>query len=89
MQKGVYTIIGFMGTQATFSIPDLVIREITIQGNLWGSIAELREVVALAKKNLINYRTPVTRKWRLNEINEAFKTLKQGTYTGRMVVSYI
>jgi len=84
---GVYTVVGLGGMKGSFPIPDLVVNEITIQGSLWGSIADLRELVALAKKRMINYKDLVTRRWRLEEINEAFEFMHKNLHIGRMLIT--
>jgi len=84
---GVYAVVGLGGTKASFSISDLVLREWKFVGSYWGSVADLREVVELAKKGLVKYREVVTKRWRLDEINEAFKVMHERRYLGRMVLT--
>ncbi|MEM4470347.1 MAG: zinc-binding dehydrogenase, partial [Desulfurococcaceae archaeon] len=85
--NGAYVLVGLGGIKGSFSIPDLVLREWIIMGSYWGSVADLREVVQLAKKNLIKYKEMVTKRWKLDEINEAFETMHRGKYVGRMVIA--
>lgn len=84
--SGAYVVVGLGGAKGSFSIPNLVLKEWVIIGNYWGSVADLREVVQLAKKNLVKYKEMVTRRWKLSEINEAFETMHKGKYMGRMVL---
>ncbi|MEM2523365.1 MAG: zinc-binding dehydrogenase [Desulfurococcaceae archaeon] len=85
--NGAYVLVGLGGIKGSFSIPDLVLREWIIMGSYWGSVADLREVVQLAKKNLIKYKEMVTKRWKLDEINEALETMHRGKYVGRMVIA--
>jgi propanol-preferring alcohol dehydrogenase len=82
---GVYTVIGLGGVKGSFSIPDLILNDITILGSLWGSVADLREVVGLARKGMINYRDLVTKRWKLEEINEALEYMHKMFHVGRMI----
>ncbi len=84
--KGVYVVVGLhspLGPQ--IPIRDLVTKEVSILGSLWGNIKELHEVVDLAKRGLVKYRELVV-KVRLEEINNAFEKLERGEVAGRQVV---
>lgn len=84
--SGAYVVVGLGGIKGSFLIPDLVLKEWKIIGSYWGSVADLREVAQLAKKHLIKYKEMVFKKWKLEEINEAFETMHKGEYVGRMVI---
>jgi D-arabinose 1-dehydrogenase-like Zn-dependent alcohol dehydrogenase len=84
--EGVYVVVGLGGVRGSFPIADLVINEKKIVGSLWGSVADLTEVVDYAKRRAVNYGGLVTKRWKLDEINEAFQAMRRGQYVGRMVV---
>ncbi|MFB6491049.1 MAG: alcohol dehydrogenase catalytic domain-containing protein [Thermoproteus sp. AZ2] len=85
---GVYVLIGLAEPEATIPIFDTVAQEYAVLGSLWGSIGDLYEVAGLAKRGLVDYRGVVTKRWRLDEINEAFMQMEKGAQLGRMVVSF-
>lgn len=85
---GTYVQVGLGAPKTSFPILDLVIKEWNIIGSLWGSVADLREVVGFARKGAVKYRELVTKRWKLEEINEAFDTMHKGKYVGRMVIAF-
>ncbi|AEA11584.1 alcohol dehydrogenase [Thermoproteus uzoniensis 768-20] len=85
--EGVYVVVGLGGVRGSFPIADLVINEKKIVGSLWGSVADLTEVVDYARRRAVNYGGLVTKRWKLDEINEAFQAMRRGQYVGRMVVA--
>lgn len=83
---GAYVVVGLGGAKASFPLSALVLREWKIIGNYGGSVADLRELVQLARKGLVKYREVVTKRWSLEEINEGFEALRNGVYMGRTIV---
>jgi D-arabinose 1-dehydrogenase-like Zn-dependent alcohol dehydrogenase len=58
--------------------------EVAFEATLWGTIKELREVVALAETGRL---TPIPIELAsLDEINEVYARLKRGTVRGRVVI---
>jgi Zn-dependent alcohol dehydrogenase len=43
-------------------------------------------VISLARKGLLKYKELVTKRYKFEEVNEAFNTLKEGKVVGRQVV---
>ena len=57
--------------------------EVELSTSSWGSISDLRDVIALARTGLIE---PKVSTYRFDQIPEAFKELEQGTLEGRAVI---
>ena len=85
---GTYVLVGLGALQTSFPTQDLVLKEWNIIGSYWGSVADLKEVVELARKGLVKYKEITTKRWKLDEINEAFDTMRKGKYVGRMVIAF-
>jgi len=85
---GAYVLVGLGALRSSFPTQDLIVREWNIIGSLWGSVADLREVVGLARRGAVKYKELVTKRWKLEEINEAFDTMHKGKYIGRMVIAF-
>ncbi|MCS7108431.1 MAG: zinc-binding dehydrogenase [Sulfolobales archaeon] len=85
--KGVYVLVGHMGEEGvTIPRPRVIRNELTIVGSYTGSLSEQHEVVNLARRGKINYSAVVTARYRLDEVNEAFKSIEEGRTLGRQVV---
>jgi len=85
---GAYVTIGLGGLSASFPILDLVVKEWNIIGSYWGSVADLREVVGLARRGTVKYKELVTKRWKLEQINEAFAEMQRHVHIGRMVIAF-
>ncbi|MGC8937297.1 MAG: zinc-binding dehydrogenase [Candidatus Methanomethylicaceae archaeon] len=85
---GTYVLVGLGALKASFPTQDLTLKEWNIIGSYWGSVADLREVAGLARRGAVRYRELVTKRWKLEEINEAFDTMHKGKYIGRMIIAF-
>ncbi len=84
---GVYVLVGHMGrVEVPIPRPRIIRNEITITGSYTGSLADQYEVISLVRRGLLKYREVVTKRYRFEEVNEAFNTLKEGKVVGRQVV---
>lgn len=81
---GHIVICGLMGGDITLSLPVIPMRPLIIEGSYVGSLAELRELVALVKRTGMS-AIPVTRR-PMSEINSAMQDLHHGKVIGRMVL---
>jgi propanol-preferring alcohol dehydrogenase len=84
--RGAFMLLGLGALEVTIPVPSTVVGEITYMGSLWGSVADLREVVALARKGMLHYKELVTKSWKLDEINDAFTAMQERNLLGRMVI---
>lgn len=81
---GTLVIVGLFGGKAPWSLPLIPMKAARIQGSLVGNLAELRELVALARAGKIA-PIPVTR-LPLDKANEALVGLREGRFVGRAVL---
>jgi D-arabinose 1-dehydrogenase-like Zn-dependent alcohol dehydrogenase len=81
---GKLILVGLFGGELALSIGSTILRAITIQGSHLGSVAELREVVALARAGKI--RPIPIEKRPLAQVNRTLDELKAGAIVGRVVV---
>ena len=80
---GRYIVVGLYGGEVPVSLVPVAQRAISIQGSYTGSLAELREVVALAKSGKLQ---PLpTDLCTADEISGVLDQLKAGTVVGRIV----
>lgn len=85
--RGIYVLVGHMGDEGiTVPRPRIIRNELAIVGSYTGTLAELHEVVNLARTGRLNYSAVVTARYRLEEVNEAFRALEEGRALGRQVV---
>jgi D-arabinose 1-dehydrogenase-like Zn-dependent alcohol dehydrogenase len=83
---GRYVICGLYGGELVYPLPPIAQRAIGIVGSYVGSLQELKEVVALAKKRKIR-PTPIDTR-SAEEANAALEDLKAGRVLGRVVLSF-
>jgi len=83
---GRYVICGLYGGELVHPLPPLAQRAIGIVGSYVGSLQELKEVLALAKKRKIRPMPVETR--RADEANAALEDLKAGRVVGRVVLDF-
>jgi D-arabinose 1-dehydrogenase-like Zn-dependent alcohol dehydrogenase len=83
---GRYVICGLYGGELVHPLPPLAQRAIGIIGSYVGSLQELKEVVALAKKRKIRPAPVETRP--ADEANAALADLKAGKIVGRVVLDF-
>ena len=76
--------IGLFGGELKLPLPLMPAKAATLQGSYVGGLAELREVVALAKRGLMP-DIPVT-PCALDEVNDALDDLRDGKVIGRIVL---
>jgi len=83
---GRYVLCGLYGGELVHPLPPIAQRAIGIVGSYVGSLQELKEVVALAKRRRIR-PTPIDTR-RAEEANAALEDLKAGRVLGRVVLSF-
>jgi D-arabinose 1-dehydrogenase-like Zn-dependent alcohol dehydrogenase len=83
---GRYVICGLYGGELVHPLPPIAQRAIGIVGSYVGSLQELKEVVALAKKRKVRPMPVETR--RADEANAALEDLKAGRVVGRVVLDF-
>jgi len=83
---GRYVLCGLYGGELTHPLPPIAQRAIGIVGSYVGSLQELKEVVALAKKRKLR-ATPVETR-AADEANSALEDLKAGKVVGRIVLDF-
>ncbi len=81
---GKLVLVGVAGGDLTLSLAGMIFRSISVMGNLTGSPADLRAVLALANAGKLD-PTPVTC-CPHDSANQALVDLKQGKFTGRAVL---
>jgi alcohol dehydrogenase, propanol-preferring len=82
---GKYVIVGLFGGDITLSLPLLPMRAITVQGSYVGSLAEMKELLALVATGKVP-PVPITAH-RLDEANAVLESLKAGRIIGRAVLT--
>ncbi len=82
---GKYVIVGLFGGDITLSLPLLPMRAITVQGSYVGSLAEMRELLALVATGKVP-PVPVDHR-RLDQANAVLEELKAGRIIGRAVMT--
>ena len=83
---GRYIICGLYGGELVHALPPIAQRAIGIIGSYVGSLPELREVVALAKRSKLKPLPVTTRPG--HEANTALEDLKAGRVVGRVVLDF-
>jgi len=83
---GRYIICGLYGGELVHPLPPIAQRAIGIIGSYVGSLQELKEVVALAKKGKLKPLPVTTRP--AQEANQALEDLKGGRVVGRVVLDF-
>lgn len=82
---GKVTQIGLAGGHAELTLFKNLPFEIAFEGTLWGTIKELREVIALAETRRL---TPIELEFEpLERINAVYENLKAGKVRGRVVIT--
>jgi D-arabinose 1-dehydrogenase-like Zn-dependent alcohol dehydrogenase len=80
---GKLILVGLFGGEIPLSLVSLIQRAITIQGSYVGTVAELKEVVALARARKLK-PIPIEKR-PLSEVSRSLEQLKAGTIIGRVV----
>jgi propanol-preferring alcohol dehydrogenase len=82
---GKVTQVGLAGGAVNFTVFTEVPFEVSFESSLWGTIKQLREVIALAESGML---TPIELDFEpLDRINEVFENLKAGKVGGRVVIT--
>jgi D-arabinose 1-dehydrogenase-like Zn-dependent alcohol dehydrogenase len=81
---GHVVICGLMGGDLTLALPTIPMRPLALQGSYVGTLAELRELVALARARGMA-PIPVTRR-PLSDAGAALEDLHHGRVVGRTVL---
>ncbi len=79
---GSLVIVGYGGTLNLRAI-DMIFAEMSVLGSLVGNWDELRELIELTRQGKIRV---ITKKGKLDEVNDFLQQLKKGTLEGRGVV---
>ena len=75
--------VGLYGGEVTVSLPEMALRVLTLRGSYVGSPGDLREVLALAEKGLLQPMPVTTVPHR--QASDALMRLRRGNVTGRIV----
>lgn len=82
---GSYVLVGLLGGEMTLSLAPITLRPISILGSLTGSLAELHELIALAKAGrLPPFEIETLRR---DQANEALDRVRTGKVRGRLVLA--
>ena len=85
VRGGKIVIVGLIGGEIAIPIPLLPQKALTLQGSYVGNLAELNELMMLARKGELD---PIpTRTRPLEEANAAIEELKAGRVIGRTVLT--
>jgi D-arabinose 1-dehydrogenase-like Zn-dependent alcohol dehydrogenase len=79
-------LVGLFGGEVTFSLPPIAQRAIAIMGSYVGTLAELREVVALARSGKLKATPVETRP--ATDVNRSLEELKAGKVVGRIALDF-
>lgn len=82
---GQMVLVGLMGGSVTIALPMIVLRAISIVGSYVGSLADMRELLDLARAGGIAPMPVATRP--LQEANQALCDLRDGKVVGRLVLT--
>lgn len=81
---GKVTQVGLAGGTARLKVLDNAAFEVTFEATLWGTLKELREVLALAESGRLS---PIPLEFEpLDRINEVYARVKRGDVAGRVVI---
>ena len=84
-KRGRLIMVGLFGGALELNLPLIPLRAFTLTGAYTGKFADLIDLVALAKSEKI--QSVVSRKYKLDEVNEALDELKGGKIIGRAVLN--
>jgi D-arabinose 1-dehydrogenase-like Zn-dependent alcohol dehydrogenase len=82
---GKLIVVGLFGGDITISTPLIPMRAITIQGSYVGSLAEMKELLALVKRNGLPAQPVGMRS--LSDADAALGELRAGKVVGRLVLT--
>ena len=81
---GRYVLVGITPAELGFNPTDIIFRELSISGSLVGSKKEQADIVEMARSGRV--KSPVTKTYKLDDINSGFDALRRGETVGRSVV---
>lgn len=84
-KRGRLVLVGLFGGSAELNLALMPLRAFKIIGSYTGKYADLVELVELAKKDVV--KSIVSKKFKLDEANDALNQLKEGKIIGRAVIS--
>jgi len=84
-KRGRLIMVGLFGGALELNLPLIPLRAFTLTGAYTGRFADLIDLVALAKSGKI--QSVVSRKYKLDEVNQALNELKDGKIIGRAVLN--
>ena len=84
-KRGRLVLIGLFGGSIELSLPLVPLKAMHILGSYTGKLADLADLVALTRRRVI--RPIVSRKYSLDQANEALLQLKSGKIIGRAVIN--
>ena len=84
-KRGKLVMVGLFGGSLELNLPLVPLRAFTLTGAYTGKFADLVELVQLAKMNKI--QSVVSRKFTLDQANNALEELKGGKIIGRAVIN--
>lgn len=86
LTKGGHLVcVGLFGGAASWPLPLLAIKALTIQGSYVGSLKELQELVALIAEKKLTSLIPF-HTCGLNELSQALESLEKGHVVGRVIM---
>jgi len=84
-KRGRLVLVGLFGGSVELNLALMPLRAFKIIGSYTGKYTDLVELVSLAKKGVI--RSVVSRRFKLDEANDALTQLKEGKIIGRAVIA--
>src|SRR5919205_3085611 len=84
-KRGRLIMVGLFGGALELNLPLIPLRAFTLTGAYTGKFSDLVDLVALARSGKI--QSVVSRKYKLDQVNEALEELKGGKIIGRAVLS--
>ena len=83
-KNGTLVIVGLFGGELAVPIPSIALKNLTLRGSYTGSLAELRELVGIAKRGTLR-PLPVTCH-PLGEAGDILHRIREGQVVGRAVL---
>ena len=84
-KRGNLVLVGLFGGSFELSLVTIPLKSITIQGAYTGNYADMVELLALARKGILN--PIISKRYTLNEANTALEDLKARKIIGRAVIN--
>jgi alcohol dehydrogenase, propanol-preferring len=84
-KRGRLVLVGLFGGSVELNLPLIPLRSYHIIGSYTGRLADLADLVGLAKRHII--KPIVSKTFKLDEANEAITQLKSGRIIGRAVIN--